>query len=70
MYTLEKVLKVKRDNVTQRSFLDEVLMRLDETPSFTFWTTLARAFEKQAKEAQKGESFYCCELPACAFVMS
>lgn len=55
VYTLEKVLKVKRDNVTQRSFLDEVLMRLDETPSFTFWTTLAPAFEKQAKDAQKGE---------------
>lgn len=55
VYTLEKVLKVKRDNVTQRSFLDEVLMRLDETPSFTFWTTLARAFEKQAKDAQKGK---------------
>jgi hypothetical protein len=28
---------------------------LDEKPSFTFWTTLAKAFETQAKEAAKGK---------------
>ncbi|WVR05941.1 hypothetical protein IAU60_002967 [Kwoniella sp. DSM 27419] len=51
VYTLEKVLKMKRDAVTQVEFLDEVMKSLDEKPSFTFWTTLAKAFEAQSKEA-------------------
>jgi len=54
VYTLEKVLKIKRDSVTQVDFLEEVMKTLDEKPSFTFWTTLAKAFETQAKEATKG----------------
>ncbi|OCF41801.1 hypothetical protein I317_04407 [Kwoniella heveanensis CBS 569] len=51
VYTLEKVLKMKRDAVTQVEFLDEVMKTLDEKPSFAFWTTLAKAFEAQSKEA-------------------
>lgn len=53
VYTLEKVLKAKRDAVTQVEFLEEVMRTLDEKPSFTFWTTLAKAFEAQTKEAAK-----------------
>lgn len=53
VYTLEKVLRVKRDAVTQVEFLDEVMKKLDEKPSFTFWTTLAKAFEQQTSEAAR-----------------
>ncbi|TYJ51902.1 hypothetical protein B9479_007503 [Cryptococcus floricola] len=53
VYTLEKILKVKRDTVTQVEFLDEVMKRLEEKPSFTFWTTLAKAFETQSKESSR-----------------
>ena len=53
MYTLEKVLKMKRDAETQVEFLEVVMKTLDEKPSFTFWTTLAKALETQTKEAAK-----------------
>lgn len=56
VYTLEKVLRVKRDAVTNTEFLEEVMQKLDEKPSFTFWTTLATAFEQQCKDAARGES--------------
>ncbi|WVQ85258.1 hypothetical protein IAT38_007423 [Cryptococcus sp. DSM 104549] len=57
VYTLEKVLRVKKDAVTQVEFLDEVMKKLDEKPSFTFWTTLAKAFEAQTKEAARSSSW-------------
>ncbi|KIR55564.1 hypothetical protein I315_02153 [Cryptococcus gattii Ru294] len=57
VYTLEKVLRVKRDTLTQVEFFDEVMKRLDEKPSFTYWTTLAKAFETQTKEAAKSSSW-------------
>ncbi|WWD17827.1 hypothetical protein CI109_102270 [Kwoniella shandongensis] len=57
VYTLEKVLKVKRDAVTQVEFLDEVMKTLDEKPSFTFWTTLAKAFEAQTREAARSSAW-------------
>lgn len=64
VYTLEKVLRIKRDAVTNAEFLEEVmqvsfhmlrssLQKLDEKPSFTFWTTLATAFEGQCKDAAR-----------------
>nr|KIR87103.1 hypothetical protein I308_02795 [Cryptococcus tetragattii IND107] len=57
VYTLEKVLRIKRDTLTQVEFFDEVMKRLDEKPSFTYWTTLAKAFETQTKEAAKSSSW-------------
>ncbi|KAK4685489.1 conserved oligomeric Golgi complex subunit 5, partial [Tremellales sp. Uapishka_1] len=57
VYTLEKVLRVKKDAVTQVEFLDEVMKTLDEKPSFTFWTTLATAFETQTKEAARSSAW-------------
>jgi O-succinylbenzoate synthase len=51
VYTLEKVLRVKKDATTHIEFLEEVMKTLDEKPSFTFWTTLAKAFENQTKQA-------------------
>lgn len=51
VYTLEKVLRVKKDAVSHIEFLEEVMKTLDEKPSFTFWTTLAKAFETQTKAA-------------------
>ncbi|KAL7424738.1 hypothetical protein Q5752_000422 [Cryptotrichosporon argae] len=50
VYTLEKVLRVKRDGASQVEFLEEVMKTLDEKPSFTFWTTLAKGFEAQSKD--------------------
>ena len=54
---MEKVLKLKRDANTGSDFLEEVMKSLDEKPSFTFWMTLAKAFETQSKEAAR------CEFP-------
>lgn len=56
MYTLEKVLRVKKDAITHVEFLEEVMKTLDEKPSFTFWTTLAKAFESQTKQAAQCKS--------------
>ncbi|OJA08043.1 hypothetical protein AZE42_08584 [Rhizopogon vesiculosus] len=57
VYTLEKVLKLKKDPVTQRSFLDDVLQVLENKPSSTFWTYLGRSLEKYARDAAKGSTF-------------
>ncbi|KAG1865830.1 Golgi transport complex subunit 5-domain-containing protein [Suillus subalutaceus] len=54
VYTLEKVLKLKKDPITQRSFLDDVL---ENKPSSTFWTSLGRSLEKYARDAAKGSTF-------------
>lgn len=65
MYTLEKVLRLKRDASSGVDFLEEVMKSLDEKPSFTFWTTLAKAFETQSKEASRSELGVCFSSPAC-----
>ncbi|GAA5886213.1 hypothetical protein JCM16303_004462 [Sporobolomyces ruberrimus] len=57
VYTLEKVLRLKRDQNTQASFLDEAMTVLDNKPSVLFWTSLAQAFETQAKEAVRTSTF-------------
>ena len=56
MYTLEKVLKLKRDATSGLDFLEEIMKTADEKPSVTFWTTLAKAFETQSKEAARCKS--------------
>jgi O-succinylbenzoate synthase len=58
VYTLEKVLRVKKDAITHVEFLEEVMKTLDEKPSFTFWTTLAKAFESQTKQAAHCENSF------------
>jgi hypothetical protein len=55
VYTLEKVLKLKKDAETHVEFLEVVMKTLDEKPSFTFWTTLAKALETQTKDVAKSE---------------
>ncbi|GAA5903350.1 hypothetical protein JCM6882_008146 [Rhodosporidiobolus microsporus] len=57
VYTLEKVLKLKKDQNTQTSFLDEAMTDLDNKPSVLFWTALAQSFETQAKEATRNSTF-------------
>ena len=54
VYTLEKVLKVKRDPVTDVVFLDEAMKLLENKPSTTFWSSLGRSLEKNARDAAKG----------------
>ncbi|OJT15902.1 Conserved oligomeric Golgi complex subunit 5 [Trametes pubescens] len=57
VYTLEKVLRVKRDPVTDVVFLDEAMKVLENKPSTTFWASLGRSLEKHARDAAKGSSF-------------
>ncbi|TRM69739.1 Golgi transport complex subunit 5-domain-containing protein [Schizophyllum amplum] len=57
VYTLEKVLKVKKDTVSQTVFLDEAMKLLETKPSVTFWTALSRSLEQHAKESAKGSTF-------------
>ncbi|KAI0071918.1 hypothetical protein K474DRAFT_1651800 [Panus rudis PR-1116 ss-1] len=57
VYTLEKVLKVKKDPITQVLFLDEAMKVLENKPSAIFWGSLGRSLEKQARDAAKASSF-------------
>ncbi|KAG2028524.1 hypothetical protein BDR03DRAFT_1019686 [Suillus americanus] len=57
VYTLEKILKLKKDPITQRSFLDDVMKVLENQPSSAFWTSLGRSLEKYARDAAKGSTF-------------
>ncbi|KAH7924634.1 hypothetical protein BV22DRAFT_1090567 [Leucogyrophana mollusca] len=57
VYALEKVLKLKKDPVTQVTFLDEAMKLLENKPSSTFWTALGRSLEKYARDAAKGSTF-------------
>ncbi|KAH9895023.1 Golgi transport complex subunit 5-domain-containing protein [Cubamyces lactineus] len=57
VYTLEKVLRIKRDPVTDVVFLDEAMKVLENKPSTTFWAALGRSLEKQARDAAKGSTF-------------
>ncbi|EIM81196.1 uncharacterized protein STEHIDRAFT_86486 [Stereum hirsutum FP-91666 SS1] len=57
VYTLEKVLKVKKDPISQVLFLDEAMKLLENRPSFTFWAALGRALEKQTRDASRNSTF-------------
>ncbi|KAN0116391.1 Golgi transport complex subunit 5 domain containing protein [Russula decolorans] len=57
VYTLEKVLKLKKDPISQIVFLDEAMKVLENKPSTTFWAALARALEKQTRDGAKNSTF-------------
>ncbi|KAJ3759655.1 Golgi transport complex subunit 5-domain-containing protein [Lentinula raphanica] len=57
VYTLEKVLKLKRDTVSQTIFLDAVMTVLENKPSAIFWTALSRALEKHCRDSARGSTF-------------
>ncbi|KAI0267074.1 Golgi transport complex subunit 5-domain-containing protein [Gloeopeniophorella convolvens] len=57
VYTLERVLKLKKDPVSQIVFLDEAMKVLESKPSTTFWAALGRSLEKQTREAAKNSTF-------------
>ncbi|OBZ67107.1 Conserved oligomeric Golgi complex subunit 5 [Grifola frondosa] len=57
VYTLEKVLRMKRDPVSDVVFLDEAMKVLENKPSSTFWAALGRSLEKQARDAAKNSTF-------------
>ncbi|KAG8904488.1 hypothetical protein FRB99_001664 [Tulasnella sp. 403] len=57
IYTLEKVLKLKKDSMSKIPFLDEALKVLDSKPSATFWMTTARCLEGQSRESAKNSTF-------------
>ncbi|KAG8923057.1 hypothetical protein FRC02_011429 [Tulasnella sp. 418] len=58
VYTLEKVLKLKKDSITKAPFLDEAMKVLESKPSSTFWMTTARMLETQTKDAAKSSPFF------------
>ncbi|KAF9008002.1 Golgi transport complex subunit 5-domain-containing protein [Cyathus striatus] len=51
VYTLEKVLKMKKDTTTQVLFLEEAMKALENQPSAIFWTSLSQYLEKYSREA-------------------
>lgn len=48
VYTLERVLEIKKDGNTGRSFLDESLKVLGDRPSLIFWRTVADCLREEA----------------------
>ena len=54
VYTLERVLTVKKDLVTKVGFLDEAMKVLENKPSTSFWTALGASLDKQVRDAAKG----------------
>ncbi|KAH9991771.1 Golgi transport complex subunit 5-domain-containing protein [Russula vinacea] len=58
VYTLEKVLKLKKDPISQIVFLDEAMkVGAESKPTTTFWAALARALEKQTRDGAKNSTF-------------
>ncbi|KAJ7128889.1 Golgi transport complex subunit 5-domain-containing protein [Mycena crocata] len=57
VYTLEKVLKMKRDTTSQVMFLDEAMKLLENKPSATFWTSLSKALEKHTRDSARSSTF-------------
>ncbi|KAG7446461.1 uncharacterized protein BT62DRAFT_949336 [Guyanagaster necrorhizus] len=57
VYTLERVLKIKKDTISHVVFLDEAMKLLENKPSATFWTALARSLEKNARDAARSSMF-------------
>ncbi|KAH0827442.1 Golgi transport complex subunit 5-domain-containing protein [Lanmaoa asiatica] len=57
VYTLEKVLNLKKDPLSGVSFLDEALEAIDSKPSTVFWSSLGKSLEKCVRDAAKGSSF-------------
>ncbi|KAJ7251785.1 Golgi transport complex subunit 5-domain-containing protein [Mycena haematopus] len=55
--TLEKVLKMKRDTISQVVFLDEAMKLLENKPSVTFWTSLGKSLEKHTRDSARGSTF-------------
>ncbi|KAI9254403.1 Golgi transport complex subunit 5-domain-containing protein [Helicostylum pulchrum] len=58
VYSLEKVLEIKKDALTHVSFLEEVAKTLDANSLVSyFWRILSASFEKELKEATKVSNF-------------
>ncbi|KAF8891707.1 Golgi transport complex subunit 5-domain-containing protein [Infundibulicybe gibba] len=57
VYTLEKVLIMKRDMATQVVFLDEAMKLLENKPSAMFWAFLGRSLDKHSRDSAKGSAF-------------
>ncbi|THH21356.1 hypothetical protein EW146_g175 [Bondarzewia mesenterica] len=57
VYTLEKVLKLKKNPVSQVVFLDEAMKLLENKPSSMFWSALGQSLEKQSRDGAKNSTF-------------
>ncbi|KIK94986.1 hypothetical protein PAXRUDRAFT_827467 [Paxillus rubicundulus Ve08.2h10] len=57
VYTLEKVLNVKKDPLIGVSFLDKSMAALEDKPSSAFWASLGKSLEKSTRDAAKSSTF-------------
>ncbi|KAF9222669.1 hypothetical protein BS17DRAFT_176069 [Gyrodon lividus] len=57
VYTLEKVLNLKKNPLTGVSFIDESMKALESKPRTAFWASLGKSFEKYARDAAKSSTF-------------
>ncbi|KAG2015937.1 hypothetical protein CC2G_009155 [Coprinopsis cinerea AmutBmut pab1-1] len=57
VYSLEKVLKIKKDPTTQVNFLEDVVKVLENKPSAIFWMSLSRSLDKHFKDCTKASAF-------------
>ncbi|KAI8388643.1 Golgi transport complex subunit 5-domain-containing protein [Radiomyces spectabilis] len=58
IYDLEKVLEIKKDSLSQVTFLEEVAKMFDATSLVShFWRVLSATFERELKEATKVSTF-------------
>ncbi|KAI8970068.1 Golgi transport complex subunit 5-domain-containing protein [Mycotypha africana] len=58
VYSLEKVLELKKDPMTHISFLEEISKTLDATSLVNyFWRILSQNFERELKNATRSSSF-------------
>ncbi|KAI6046013.1 hypothetical protein EDC04DRAFT_2864916 [Pisolithus marmoratus] len=57
VYTLEKVLNLKKDSVAGVSFLDVSMKSLENKPSSTFWASLGMTLEKCCSDSAKSSGY-------------
>ncbi|KAK4050211.1 hypothetical protein OIO90_005193 [Microbotryomycetes sp. JL221] len=57
IYTMEKVLKLKRDQTSQQTFLDEAMSVLENKPSLLFWHSLSASLENVTRDIVKTSPF-------------
>jgi hypothetical protein len=57
VYTLERVLSLKTDQMTGTNYLEEAMSVLGDRPSAIFWATLSKAVDTQSRHWTKSSSF-------------
>jgi hypothetical protein len=53
---------MQKDVTKGQSFLDEAMLLLENKPSASFWSILARTLERSCREGAKSETIVLCRL--------